>query len=112
MACENILVLEAVGSTGRLVSLEDVAVVVVHCCVSLEEFVANLSNVSFKTPLLCESFDINFSLSDLNRLFSSTNKFTGAGTSRIKFEDVRNRMGSKFINYHLIFGLYVNVVSV
>ena len=60
-------------------SLEDVVVVVV--VVSLDVFVANLSSVSFSTPLLCVSFDISFSLSDRNRLFSSTKRLTGAGIS-------------------------------
>ena len=62
-------------------SLEDVVVVV--AVVSLELFVANLSKVSFRTPLLCVSFDINFSLSDRKRLFSSTKRLTGAGISMV-----------------------------
>ena len=85
MAWENIRVLEAVGSNGLLaLSLEDV--VVRFTVVSLDELVANRSKVSFKTPLLWVNFDINFSLSDFNRLFSSTKRFIGAGTPKIYFD--------------------------
>ena len=81
IAWEKRRVLEAVGRTGLglVASLEDVVVVV--AVVSFDVFVANLSKVSFRTPLLCVSFDINFSLSDRNRRFSSTKRLTGAGTS-------------------------------
>ena len=83
IACENKRVLEAVGSIGRVDSLvEDVVLPVLAWWASFEEFVANLSNVSFKTPLLWVNLDISFSLSDLNLWFSSTSKLTGAGMSR------------------------------
>ena len=83
IAWEKIRVLEAVGSIGLVLvaSLEDVVVVV--AVFSFELFVANLSKVSFRTPLLCVSFDINFSLSDRKRLFSSTKRLTGAGISMV-----------------------------
>ena len=83
IACENKRVLEAVGSIGRVDSLvEDVVLSVLAWWASFDEFVANLSNVSFKTPLLWVNLDISFSLSDLNLWFSSTSKLTGAGMSR------------------------------
>ena len=98
IAWEKIRVLEAVGSIGLVLvaSLEDVVVVV--AVFSFELFVANLSKVSFRTPLLCVSFDINFSLSDRKRLFSSTKRLTGAGisivhNSKIQVSNLNNLIG-------------------
>ena len=89
IAWEKIRVLEAVGSIGLVLvaSLEDVVVVV--AVVSFELFVASLSKVSFRTPLLCVSFDINFSLSDRKRLFSSTKRLTGAGISIVQYSKIQ-----------------------